>query len=298
MHSLVRIFKKITNNPWILLEKLLYTKIGRTIPTKQYLKIQYRGKFKKKLNFKNPKTYAEKIQLLKISNFDNSLSKLVDKYEVRKYIGEKIGEEFLIPLIGVYNSPDEIDFSKLPNQFVLKCTHDSQSVVICWDKNDFNIEDAKKKLFSNLQKNAYNYSREYFYKELPRRIICEEIIGDGKNAPLDYKFMCFNGKVQFIIIDYDRFTAHSRDFYDVDWNRLKITTDCPISTYEQSKPKLLPQMIDICEKLSANYKHVRVDLYCVNNKIYFGELTFMPWAGLIEFSPNDWNYKLGNLIDI
>lgn len=298
MYCYTNLIKKVFKNPWLILEKILYTRIGKIIPTEQYLKIQYRSKFNKKLNIKNPETYGEKVQYLKVKNVDYSISSLVDKYEVRKYIKDAIGEEYLIPLIGVFNSPNEIDFDKLPNKFVLKCTHDSQSIVFCWNKNSFNADEAIEKLTAKFRRNAYDYSREYFYKDLPKRIICEEIIGDGENAPNDYKFMCFNGKVHMIIVDYDRFTSHSRDFYDTKWNKMDITTDCPSSPYKCSKPKLLPEMIKISEKLSAGHKHVRVDLYCVNNKIYFGELTFMPWAGLVEFHPYDWNYKLGNLLNI
>lgn len=299
--NIPRAFKKtfkLINNPSIIVYKLLNITLRELLPDELFIKIQFKALFGRKLNLKMPITYAEKLQWLKLNEVNYEYTKLVDKYEVRSYVRNLIGEKYLIPLLYFYKNAKDIKWDKLPNKFVLKCTHDSGSVIICNDKSLIDKNEIVRKLNNKLKSNLYYYSREYPYKNVNARIICEKLIGDGKTAPIDYKFMCFNGKVEFIILDFDRFTKHRRDIYDLQWNKLSIITDHPMSDLLIEKPLNFDEMINICNKLSKGFKHIRVDLYDVNNKIYFGELTLFPWAGLIRFYPEEWNKRFGDLIKI
>ncbi|MFW5891267.1 MAG: ATP-grasp fold amidoligase family protein, partial [bacterium] len=224
------IIKKIIN---VMLHPFVYIRdYGRRgyfnwMPTKIYLRICYRATFGNKLNFKDPKSYNEKLQWLKIHHNYKSYSHLVDKYEVKKHIAKTIGSEYTIKTYGVYNTFEEIDFSKLPNAFVLKCTHDSGSVIVCENKNKFNYNQAKTKIKKHLLTNHYYRYREPVYKYIKPRIICEELISKNHENLLDFKFFCFNGEVKYIQVDFNRFSNHTRNIYTPKWHLTDYTIKLP-----------------------------------------------------------------------
>lgn len=250
------------------------------------------------MDWKNPKTFNEKLQWLKVYDRNPLYAKLVDKYEVRKYIAEKIGEEYLIPLLGVWDNVDDIDFEKLPNQFVLKCTHDSGSVIICKNKQEFNIREAKIKLSKALKVKYYLLSREWPYKNVKPRIISEQYL--EATDLKDYKFQVYNGIVKNGFVCSKRFASDGLHvtFFDRDWNLLKFTKLYPRERELLSKPLFFEKMIRISEILAGSTRFVRVDFYEHNDKLYMGEMTFYPGAGFEKFTPVEWDEKIGNLIDL
>ena len=269
----------------------------------QFLKKRFKASLGYELNLENPKTFNEKLQWLKLNDRKDIYTTMVDKYKVREYIKEKIGEEYLIPLIGVWDNPDDIDFDKLPEKFVLKCNHNSSiGMCICKDKSKINIKKIKRELKKGLKQDFYLRGREWPYKNVERKIICEEYMEDNKTKDLkDYKFFCFNGKVECMFIASDRQNKNEEtkfDFFDKEFNHLNFTNGHPSSNRKIQKPNMYDEMIKIAEKLSKDIPQVRVDLYEINDKIYFGELTFFHWSGLIPFKPKEWDYKLGELIKI
>lgn len=271
------------------------------IPDKLYLKLMYFRVFHKRLNLKNPQTFNEKLQWLKLYDRKPLYTKLVDKYEVREYIKETIGEEYLIPLLGVWNSFDEIDFESLPEQFVLKCTHDSGGIRICKDKKVFDYTEAKKFFEERMKKNYYYAGREWPYKDVEPRIIAEKLMGDYSCQELkDYKMMCFNGKVQCTFVCSDRFASSGLKvtFFDNDWRVLPFERHYPKSSINISKPKCFNKMINLSEKLTTDIPFARIDFYEIEGKVYFGEITFYPGCGFEEFNPDCWDRKLGALINL
>lgn len=267
------------------------------IPDDKFLKMKYYMRMGKKLNLKNPQTYNEKLQWLKLYDRNPEYTKMVDKYEVRKYISEKIGEEYLIPILGVWDSFDEIDFDKLPNQFVLKCTHDSGGLVICKDKSKLDVSAAREKINKSLKFNYYWQSREWPYKNVKPRIIAEKFMVDESGTELkDYKFFCFDGEPKALFIATDRPHDTKFDFYDIEFNHLPFTNGHPNADRELSKPAGFDEMVEIAGRLSAGIPHSRIDLYDINGKIYFGEITFFHWSGMMPFEPEEWDYKLGEMI--
>jgi len=289
---------KLSKRIFLLLEKIGLIKY---MPDYLYLKIIFKSVRHYPLNLKSPKTFNEKIQWLKLYGNLRQYTDLADKYEVRKHIAKTVGEEYLIPLIGVWDRFDDIDFSKLPEQFVLKCNHDWNSVVICTNKATFNIETARNTLNTCLRRNFYYPSREPQYKNIKPRIICEKYMLDESGTELkDYKFFCFGGEPKFIQVNYDRSTDHKLNFYDTEWNYIPITlgrhpTDPNKLT---KKPSNLDKMSALAKVLSQDYPFVRVDLYSINNAIYFGELTFTPNSGYKEFNPAEFNIQAGNWLKL
>lgn len=274
--------------------------LARILTDKTYIKKQYKAFLGKKLNLKNPQTFNEKLQWLKLYNRKLEYSILVDKQEVKKHISKAIGEEYVIPTLGVWSKFSEIDFNKLPNQFVLKCTHDSGSVVICRDKNSFNMENANKKLSRALRRNMFWHGREWPYKNVKPRIIAEEYINDGDNVCLPvYKFMCFDGEPKIIqSIQNDKQVNESVDYFDTKWNILDIRQGFPNSEKPLAKPENLNKMLKIARELSKGHSFIRIDLYMVGDKIYFSEYTFYSDCGLIPFEPSEWDLKLGSWINL
>jgi hypothetical protein len=252
------------------------------------------------LNLKNPQTFNEKQQWMKLYDRQDWYTTLVDKLEVRKHIAEHIGEQYLIPLIKAYNSPDEINFEELPDKFILKCTHDSGTVIICKNKADLDIPKIKKTLRKKLGLNYYYEHREYPYKNIVPKIICEQFISEDGETPIDYKFWCFNGVPEVIQVDTKRFTDHGRLTLDIHWNKLpfQINRLYIKEGLHVDKPNNLEEMLEVSRKLSKGFKFIRVDLYSVNNKISFGELTFYQLSGYEDIQPPEYNYKLGQLIDL
>ncbi|MGO1469477.1 MAG: ATP-grasp fold amidoligase family protein [Tissierella sp.] len=283
----------------ILLNKVIYN-FKKIIPDKLYLKLQYRHHFNKKLNLKGPKNFNEKIQWLKLNDRKPEYVNYVDKYEVRKYIKDTIGDEYLIPLIGVYDSVEQIDWISLPDSFVLKCTHGSSSNIICKNKADLDIEAAKIMLNRWLSSNWFWYGREWPYKNVKPRIVCEKYMVDESNVELkDYKIFCFNGEPKLIQVDFNRFEHHQRNIYDINWDYIEASIKYPTNPDTIiKKPVKLDEMLEISKKLSAGIPHVRVDLYSIEESIYFGELTFHHGSGYEKIKPESLNNAMGEWIDL
>ncbi len=281
--------------------KALLLKMTHIIPDALYLKLRYYAQFHKKLNLKNPRTFNEKIQWLKLYDRRPEYSMMVDKYEVKKYIADTIGEEYIIPTLNVWNSFDEIDFDTLPNQFVLKCTHDSGGLVICTDKATFDKEAAKKKIEASMKAQYFYHGREWSYKSVKPRIIAEQYIEDETTKDLrDYKFFCFNGFPKCSLVCSGRNSKKGLHitFFDLDWNIMPVECQSPSVKEGLPQPKNYKKMLKLAQKLSESIPFVRVDFYEINNNIYFGELTFYPCSGLVAFEPHEWDEKLGDWIKL
>ena len=271
----------------------------------EVIKKQFKNALGYELNLDNPKTFNEKIQWLKLYYHDPLTTICADKYLVRGYIKEKIGEEYLIPLLGVWDKVDDIDFDSLPNQFVLKVNWGSGQNIIVKDKSKLNIEETKNKLrywmqpFCNLY---YYYSFEWQYKNIPPKIICEKYIEQSNESIIDYKFYCFNGEPYFIHIVSKPHTNDTKvNMYNMNWEKLDLIYDNHKNIEEvnkEYKPSLFDLMIELSKKLSNNFFLVRVDFIIVDNKVYFGELTFTPSNGVLKFTPIEWDYKFGELLEL
>lgn len=281
--------------------KDIIVNIARVIPDPLYLKLEFLRCMKKRLNLKDPKTFNEKLQWLKLYDRKRSYTTMVDKYEAKKYVADRIGEEYIIPTLGVWEKFDDIDFDSLPDQFVLKCTHDSGGLVICRDKSKLDIEAAKKKINQSLQNNYYWHKREWPYKNVKPRIIAEQFMEDSQTGELrDYKFFCFDGEVKALFIASERQAAEETkfDFFDAEYNHLPFTNGHPNADTLPQKPGCFEQMKALAAKLSEGIPHLRVDFYEVGGKVYFGELTFFHWSGMMPFQPEQWDYTFGEWIEL
>ncbi len=290
-------FRKILNIPEIRnLGKLLFYRIYRKSDEK-FLKLKFKLLLGQKLNLENPQTFNEKLQWLKLHDHNPEYAKMVDKYEAKNYVAEKIGEEYIIPTLGVWNKFNEIDFDLLPKRFVLKCTHDSGSVIICDDKSIFNKKVAKRIMDKHLRRNYYWGGREWPYKDIKPRIIAEKYLVD---ASRDYKIMCFNGKAKCSFVCTERFSEDGLKvtFFDRNWNKMPFERHYPMSSEVIDKPKEYDQMMTLAEKLSAEIPFVRVDFYESNGKLYFGEMTFYPGSGFEEFTPESVDFMMGEWIKL
>lgn len=267
-----------------------------------HIKMRYKLKMGKKLNLKNPKTFNEKLQWLKLYDRKPIYTTMVDKYAAKQYVAERIGEEYIIPTLGVWDNFDDIDFTELPNQFVLKCTHDSGGLVICRDKSRFDIETAKAKLEKSQKRNYFLVHREWPYKNVPHKIIAEQYMEDTKTEELrDYKFFCFDGVAKALFIATDRQKEGEEvkfDFYDMDFKHLGFMQGHPNAAVSPAKPETFDEMRQLAEKLSKGIPHLRVDFYEVNGKAYFGELTFSHFSGMVPFNPEEWDETFGSWIKL
>ena len=292
---------KLIKNPYIVIEVLAgYGKL-KFLSDRLYVRLVYRARVGKKLNLLNPQSFNEKLQWLKLNYNNPKYISLVDKYEAKKIVAGIIGEQYIIPTIGVYSSFSEIDFEELPEQFVIKCTHDSGGYVICKDKKMLDINEARKKIEKTLRTNYYWSGREWPYKHVVPRIIIEKYMEDENTEDLtDYKLMCFQGKVKCIFTCTERFAGSGLKvtFFDENWVKLPFERHYKSSEKEIERPHNLTKMIELAEKLSNGIPFVRVDFYEINGKIYFGEMTFYPGYGFEEFSPDSWDYILGEWLDI
>ena len=278
---------KYLKNPKLLLLKLDQNGIVR-LKDEEYIKLLYESIFGKKLDLDNPQTFNEKLQWLKLHDRNELYKKLVDKYEVKKYVESIIGKEYIIPTINKYEKFDEIKLDELPNQFVLKCTHDSGGIVICKDKKQLDIDNARKKINKSLKNNFYYMFREWAYKEVRPRIIAEEYMGEELN---DYKIFCFNGEPKFTLVCSNRVGKHKNtDFFTREHSK---NSNTPIN-----KPENFDEMLEIARKLSNKLQFIRVDLYNINGHIYFGELTFYPSGGFEGFYPCEYDKKIGELLEL
>lgn len=293
--------EKILKNPLALFLTLAYRGAFNWMSDERYLKTAYWCKTHRKLDLKNPKSFNEKLQWLKLHDRKPEYSQMVDKYAVKDYVASLIGEEFIIPTIGVWDRFEDIDIASLPNQFVMKCTHDSGSIVICKDKKLFDIEHAKKIIEKGLGHSSYWTAREWPYKNVKPRIIVESYISENKNGELkDYKFFCFSGEVKFFKVDYDRYTSHRANYYDL--NKKFLPFYEAMFPSDKNKdiefPDNLQDMIELAKIVSKNKLFVRVDFYNCSGKIYFGEITFFPSGGFGVIEPYEWDLKIGDWIRI
>lgn len=263
------------------------------------LKQWYKKRTGKNLNLGNPKTFNEKIQWLKL--YDNSplKTKLADKYLVREWIEEQIGSKYLIPLLGVWNNFDEIDFDKLPEKFVLKANHGSHWNIIVKDKSKLDKSKAKKKFDKWMARDyAFKAGLELQYKGIKPKIIAEKFIEDTNGELNDYKIMCFNGEPKFVWVDCGRYSNHTKNIYDLDWNLQPFKMTYPISKTPIARPENLDKMIELAKILCKDFAFVRVDFYNVDGKIYFGEMTFTSMSGTDKFEPEKYDLELGNMLTL
>lgn len=268
----------------------------------KYLKMLFHAQMGEKLDLVHPKTFNEKLQWLKLHDKNPLYTVMADKANAKDYVAEKIGNEYIIPTLGIWSTFDDINFNDLPNQFVLKCTHDSGGLVICRDKHALDILAAKKKLHACLKKKYYYQYREWPYKNVLQQIIAEEYMQDGNNHELrDYKFYCFNGVPKFLYLS-EGMENHSTariGFVNTDWTFANFgrTDYKPLESLPQ-KPSKFDEMLEISRKLSSGTPFLRVDLYEINGRVYFGELTFYPCAGMMPFDPPEADLLVGNMLDL
>ena len=283
---------------------LLLSIFQRFLFDKAYVKLYYRFSMGEKLNLKTPQTFNEKLNWLKLYDHNPLYTTLVDKYAVKSWVAERIGEQYIIPTLGVWDSFDEIDFDKLPNQFVLKTTHGGGNVgvVVCSNIELFDRDAARRKLERSMKISGYEKHREWPYKNVKRRIVAEELLVDPNNISLiDYKVHVFNGTPKFILVCKGREnkTTMTDDFFDTDWNLMRCNrpghqkSETPIP-----KPEKLSEMLDLSIKLAENIPFVRVDFYIVNNQIFFGEMTFFPAGGVKPFIPESWDSVFGSWLQL
>lgn len=266
-----------------------------------YLKLLFKHRVGYSLNLDNPKSFNEKLQWLKLNDIHSEYTQMVDKIDAKKYVASIIGNEYIIPTLGVWNSVEEIDWDILPNQFVIKVTSDSGGIVVCKNKAELDIEQAKRKLKKGWGKNYYLYNKEYPYRDVKARIIAEKYMEDTVTKELrDYKFFCFNGEPRILKVDYNRFIEHRANYYDVNKNLLLFGEEiCPPDYNKKIEfPSNLDDMVQIARKIAQSIPFVRVDLYNVDSQIYFGEITFFPASGTGKFTSLEWDYKLGDMIQL
>lgn len=270
------------------------------LPDKFYLMWKYRLIIGKNLNLKDPKLLSEKLQWLKLYNRNPQYTNMVDKYEARKYIENKIGKEYLIPLIGVYDNFDDIDFNSLPRQFVIKCTHDSGGLIVCKDKSKLDINATRKKINKYLKRKYFYVHREWPYKNVRPRIVIEKYLENkSKEDLIEYNFFCFSGVPKIMSVCYgDKEKNRFNDYYDVNFKKMNLKCIYNTSDKVFKKPKQLEKMKEIASILSKDIPCLRVDLYLCNDKIYVGELTFSHFAGFTKFEPEDYEMILGDYIEL
>lgn len=272
------------------------------LPDSLYLRIKYQIKFHRKLRLHAPAMFNEKLQWLKLYDRRPEYIGMADKYEAKSYVARKIGQEYIIPTLGVWDCFENIDFETLPDSFVLKCTHDCGSVVICRDKKEFDKTAAKKKLSAAMKKNYFWGEREWPYKNIPPRILAEQYMEDSSGQGVrDYKFFCFDGVVHALFVATDRYVEGTEvkfDFFDENFNHLPIRNGHDNAAVPPECPACFQQMKHLAAALSEGIPHVRVDFYEVNGKIYFGELTFFHFGGFVRFEPEEWDEIFGSWIEL
>lgn len=265
-----------------------------------FLKVKFRLLMGYKLNLKDPKTFNEKLQWLKLNDIHAEYTKMVDKVDAKSYVASQVGSKYIIPTLGVWDSVDDIDWASLPKQFVVKATNDSGGIVVCKDKSSLDIESAKVKLRGLGGRDYTLTSKEYPYRDVPHRFIAEEYMEDESGYELkDYKIFCFDGEPKFLFVATGRQQNDTRfDFYDTEFNHLPVLNGHPNADVWPVKPENFEEMLDVASKLSKGLTHVRVDLYNVNGRIYFGELTFFHWSGMVPFEPREWDETFGSYINL
>mgnify|MGYP002775119547 FL=1 len=307
LSKIIKVISLIKNDPKTFLI-IIVGKLSILFSDKTYVKLMYRLKVGKQLRLDNPITFNEKLQWLKLYDHNPRYTVMVDKVKAKEYVANLIGEEYVIPTLGVWNSPDEIDFDTLPNQFVLKCNHNSgEGMCICRDKSKLNISKVKAALRKGLKENYYLHGREWPYKNVTRKILAEKFMVEkdsqndkqaiSKNLE-DYKFFCFNGEPQIMFVASDRANKVCFDYYDMNLNHLELKQGGENYKGKVRLPKHFEEMKLLASKVSKGIPHLRVDFYEIDDKVYFGELTFFDSSGFAKFEPEEWDEKLGNLIDL
>lgn len=294
----ILIFSRFISDSSVRLGYLTKLGLMDKVSDEKYLCKKYKNIYKRNLNLTNPSTFNEKLQWLKLYDRRPEYTVMVDKYLVREYVSDKIGAEYLVPQLGIWDEPEEIDFSALPDQFVLKCNHNSGlGMYICRDKSQLNISQVKKELRKGLKQDYYFTGREWPYKNVPRKIIAEQFLQSDVGGLTDYKVHCFNGKPRFVLVCKDRFadTGLTEDFFSEKWEHLNICRpNHPNATQTIKKPDKLPQLLELAKKLADGIPFLRVDFYIVDCKIYFSELTFFPASGFERFEPEEWDKTFGD----
>lgn len=298
MSKIIRAFK----SPLLVFDFILrkMSHLGLIDNDEIFIRLHYFFTMHKRLNLKTPESFNEKLQWLKLHDRRPEYTAMVDKVEAKEYVARQIGSQYIIPTLGVWERFEDIDFAQLPDKFVLKCTHDSGGLVICSDKSKLNRDVVRKKILKSLRSNYYLEHREYPYKDIKPRIIAEKFMVDESGTELkDYKFFCFNGQPKLIEVDFGRFSQHQRNIYSTDWELMDMEIKYPANAHHTiPKPKCLDKMIELAAVLSKDIPHVRVDMYVINDLIYFGELTFFHGAGMERFKPNEWNFRLGEWLQL
>lgn len=304
--------KKIIFDPSYRFESFGSRGFYNHLSDEEYIRRMFKARMGYPLDLQNPKTFNEKLQWLKLYDRKPIYTTMVDKYAAKEYVASLIGNEHVIPTFGVWDRFEDIDFDSLPNQFVLKCTHDSGGLVIVKDKSKFNLENARKKINQSLRRNYYNNSGEWAYKNISHRILAEKYMTDSNvernraldasaGSLLDYKLYCFQGEPRFFYIGFANIKNGEKDdqlsFFDLDWNPAPFyRKDHEPLPFSIDKPENFQEMIDIARILSQGIPFVRVDLYNIDLHIYFSEMTFSPGGGYGRFYPDEWERKLGDWI--
>ena len=269
------------------------------VPAENFLKRLYRIRMDRELNLDNPRTYTEKLQWLKLHDHRPEYTAMVDKYAVKQYVADKIGQEYVVPLLGVWDRVEDIDFDALPDRFVLKTTHDSGGVLVCTDKKKLDIPTARKKLKPFLERDYYARNREWPYKNVPHRIIAEAYMEDTETGELrDYKFFTFGGEPRVLYIAQGRGKGEPTvaDFFDMDFRHLDFVIDHDMAPVPPEKPACFEEMKRLAAILSQGTPQLRVDFYQVDGKVYFGEMTFFHCSGMHPFTPESWDLKFGDWV--
>lgn len=289
-----------------MINKILYLLIKLSekkiifLTDKFFIKMKYYYVFHKKLNLQNPQSFNEKLQWIKLYDRNIIYSTLVDKYEVKKYLKDKIDNSMIIPTLGIYDCWKQIDFSKLPNSFVIKCTHNSGGVVIVNDKEKLDYKNAKRIIEKSLKSNFYYYAREWPYKNVKPRIIIEKLLNNNGKEINDYKFQMFNGELGYSFVCTNREKNDVKyTFFDKNKNFIEVT-QCSkkYDKYNAKLPEKYDIMLNIAKKLSKNIPEIRIDFYEINNKVYFGEFTFFDSGGFGIFEPDEWDFKFGSMLNL
>lgn len=297
-----RFFNLLFHRPSYLVAAL-WKRVGVVVPDAPYLKVLYLLLVGKRLDIDNPKTFNEKLQWLKLYDRNPEYVKMVDKYAVKDYVAGKIGEEYIIPTLGVWDRAEDIEWDKLPNQFVLKCTHDSGGLVICKDKSQLDKKAAVKKLNKGLKSDYFKIWREWPYKNVPKRIIAEQYIAPSNNVKdlPDYKWYCFNGVPKYCQVIQNRSDDEKIDFFDTNWEHQDFIGMNPEAMHAlilPACPDHLDTHLHIASVLSDGFAFARIDLYENGGRTLFGEITLFPMSGMGRFEPEEWNYFMGNLIEL
>ena len=302
-NGLLEKISKVFTDSSYRFSKMMELGMYNHLSDKEFLEKAYKALMGRSLNLLSPRAYTEKLQWLKLYDRREIYTKMVDKAQAKQYIYDVLGtDEYCIETLGVWDSVENIPFDELPNQFVLKCTHDSGGIVICKDKSKLNVDEAKRILNRGLNNSFYLRTREPQYKEVVPRIIGEPYVEDTKTGELrDYKFFCFDGKVKALFVATDRQKAGEPtkfDFFDLDYNHLPIINGHPNASIPPEKPENFSLMISIAEKISAGFPHIRVDFYEANGKPYIGELTLHHFSGFEPFVPDEWDYTFGSWLKL